>query len=279
MPHVSDVQPTSHADHDTLLVAALASGDLAGTDRDHATALIQTCSDCLTLHEDILAIARATTSVPPPIATRPRDFRLTPEQARRLRPAGWRRALGAFATPRLAFTRPLGIGLTTIGLAGLLLTNIPLGFGGASSAAAPASRSSSGDVTGESVGSGDGSTNLGPLAQPAASGGFDVKSSAAAASAAPAPAASAAGQAAGSPNPRGVQDNGIGTAGPLPAGSSGLVAGGAPAPSSGSERLNSTDQTEIAPSTDLRTVAFVAVVLFGLALLVLRRVGRRVTLI
>jgi hypothetical protein len=274
MPHVSDVQPTSHANHDALLVAALAAGDLAGTDRDHATALIQTCSDCLTLHEDLLAIALATTSVPPPIATRPRDFRLTPEQARRLRPSGWRRALGAFASPRLAFTRPLGIGLTTIGLAGLLLTNIPLGFGGASSAstaAVPASRNGSGDVTGESVGSGDGSVNLGPLSQPAASGGF------AAASAAPAPAASVAAQAAGSPNPRGVQDNGLGTAGPLAAGSSGVGAGGAPAASSDSGRLNATEQTEIAPPTDLRTLAFVAVVLFGLALLVLRRVGRRVT--
>jgi len=143
MPDPSDVRPTSHARHDPLVVAALAAGDLAGTDRDHATALIESCAECAALHDDLIAIARATASVPPPIATRPRDFRLSPEQAARLRPAGWRRVIGAFASPRLAFSKPLGIGLTTIGLAGLLIGNIPLGFGSASSAAsAPASRAS-----------------------------------------------------------------------------------------------------------------------------------------
>jgi hypothetical protein len=274
MPHVSDVQPTSHADHDALLVAALAADDLAGTDRDHATSLIETCAECMTLHDDLVAIARATASVPPPIATRPRDFRLTPEQAARLRPSGWRRALGAFASPRLAFTRPLGIGLTTIGLAGVLVTNIPLGFGSASSAgAAPmsASQGTSSDVTGESVGSGDGGVSLGPLEQPAASGGFAAAASpaAAAASAAPAPAGSAV--------PRSIGDQSIGTTGPEPAGSSRLAAGGPKAEPSVSRPVSTNELTEIAPPMDLRTVLFVAVVLVGLGLLVLRRLGRRVT--
>ena len=65
MPNQADVRATSHARHDTLLVAALAAGDLAGTDRDHATELIETCADCATLHDDLVAIARATASAPP----------------------------------------------------------------------------------------------------------------------------------------------------------------------------------------------------------------------
>lgn len=133
MPHPSE----QHAQHDPLVVVSLAAGDLTGADRDLAASLIATCVDCATLHDDLLAIARATAALPP--ATRPRDFQLSPEQAARLRPAGWRRFVAAFASPQLAMTRQLGIGLTTIGLAGLLVSVLPtvrLGIGG--SAAAPA---------------------------------------------------------------------------------------------------------------------------------------------
>ena len=137
MPHVSE----QHAQHDPLLVVSLAAGDLTGADRDHAASLIDSCAECATLHDDLLAIARATAAVPP--ATRSRDFRLTPEQAARLRPAGWRRFVAAFASPQLAMTRQLGVGLTTLGLAGLLvsaLPSVPLGMGGsaAGASAAPA---------------------------------------------------------------------------------------------------------------------------------------------
>ena len=144
MPPTPDVRPTSNDRHDPLLVAALAAGDLAATDRVLATHLIQTCVECATLHDDLVAIARATAAVPPPIATRPRDFRLTPEQARRLRPSGWRRVMGGFAAPRLAFAKPLGIGLTTIGLAGLLLGNLSFSLGSAASAPMSASTGAAG---------------------------------------------------------------------------------------------------------------------------------------
>jgi hypothetical protein len=270
MPHVSDVQPTSHADHDALLVAALAAGDLAGTDRDHATALIETCPDCMTLHDDLVAIARATAVVPPPIATRPRDFRLTREQAARLRPSGWRRAVGAFAGPRLAFTRPLGITLTTIGLAGLLITNIPIGLGSSAGAAAtaamPASRDSSSDVTSESVPSGGG--NPGTVPVPAASSGqFGAAASAAAASAAPAPVTSAPA----------VRDQGVGSAVSPAGGTPGLVAGvpqaQASAQPSAAGYAIADGAIERPAPMDWRTF-FVAAVLVGLGLLVLRRVGR-----
>jgi hypothetical protein len=287
MPDPSDVRPTSHARHDPLVVAALAAGDLAGTDRDDATTLIQTCADCATLHDDLIAIARATASVPPPIVARPRDFRLTPEQAARLRPSGWRRAVGAFASPRLAFTRPLAIGLTTIGLAGLLLTNIPLGFGlgSASSAAAPpnvpGAQGVSRDAGSEAgpVASGTESDRLGAVAVPAASGG-------------PAPAPSAAAglaSAAASAGPVPVSDSSGATAGPAAAGSPKTAftggAAGSAAPSAASAptvgpvspTFGASSPVEPAPPQDLRTIVFVAVVLVGLGLLVLRRIARRAT--
>ena len=87
MPHVSEhhVLP-QHDAHDPLLVAALAAGDLAGTDRDHAVALIRSCVSCAELHDDLVAISRATAAVPPPFAKAPREFQLTPADAARLRP-------------------------------------------------------------------------------------------------------------------------------------------------------------------------------------------------
>ena len=48
MPHVSEVRATDHDRHDTMLVAALAAGDLAGTERDQAIALTASCAECAT---------------------------------------------------------------------------------------------------------------------------------------------------------------------------------------------------------------------------------------
>ena len=101
-----------HDRHDPMLVAALAAGDLAGTERDQAIALTASCAECAALHDDLVAIARATASVPPPIRGAGRDFRLTPEQAASLRPTGWRRFVPAGG--RGAFTRPLGVALATL---------------------------------------------------------------------------------------------------------------------------------------------------------------------
>src|ERR1700704_697802 len=94
MPHDSE----QHAQHDPLLVVSLPARGPTG---------------------------RATAALP--TAVRPSDFQLTPEQAARLRPMGWRRLVAAFASPRLAMTRQLGIGLTTLGLAGLLVSVLPGG--------------------------------------------------------------------------------------------------------------------------------------------------------
>src|SRR5712671_5023257 len=156
MPHVSE----PHAQHDPLLVASLAAGDLAGADRDHAAALIADCAECAELHADLILIARATAALPPAVA--PRDFTITPQQAAALRPVGWRRLVAAISRSRPLMSRQLGLGLATIGLAGLLVSALPsmqLGLG-ASSAAAPAARPAAGAaVDGSASGGGETSTD------------------------------------------------------------------------------------------------------------------------
>ena len=72
MPDARDDAATSHDRHDPMLVAALAAGDLAGAERDQAIALIGSCTECGTLHADLVAIARATATVPPPFPPRAR---------------------------------------------------------------------------------------------------------------------------------------------------------------------------------------------------------------
>lgn len=137
MPHASDVRWTSHDRHDPMLVAALAADDLVGTDRDQAVALTRSCAECATLRDDLIALARATASAPPPIATRPRDFQLTPADAARLRPAGWRRLVATISSSRTIFSKPLGVGLVSLGLVGLLVGNVQVQLGSGAGAAAP----------------------------------------------------------------------------------------------------------------------------------------------
>ena len=141
MPHVNEL----HEQHDPMLVVSLASGDLATADRDYATAqsLVADCSDCARLHHDVLAIATATKALPP--VARNRDFRISAEQAARLRPSGVRGVLARLTAPGGLFSPQLGVGLATLGVAGLLigsLGSINLGFmsaaGPASGGAAPA---------------------------------------------------------------------------------------------------------------------------------------------
>src|SRR5437762_8717620 len=150
MPQVSDVHWTSHDRHDPMLVAALAADDLAGADRDQAIALIRSCAECAALRDDLIVLHSATASVPPPITARLRDFQLTAADAARLRPTGWRGLVAAISSSRTVFSRPLGVGLVTLGLVGLLVGNVEVQLGsGASSAAAPAAPATVG-VTSES---------------------------------------------------------------------------------------------------------------------------------
>jgi hypothetical protein len=126
----------SHQAHDPFLVAQLAADDLTGSERAAAERLVSECPRCAELLADLRAITSATSALPPPARTR--DFRLTPADAARLR-SPWRRWLGGIAQPRFAFVQPLGAGLATLGLAGLLIGILPnLAMSSATSGSAPA---------------------------------------------------------------------------------------------------------------------------------------------
>jgi hypothetical protein len=119
-----------HATHDPLRVAEAA--DRAG----RLPADLAACPDCVALHADLVALASALPASGVP--ARPRDYRLTPADAARLRPGGWRRWLGTIGSSRDVITRPLAIGFTTLGLAGLLVATVPGALpGGAGTALAP----------------------------------------------------------------------------------------------------------------------------------------------
>ena len=122
-----------HSAHDPLRVAA-------AVDRGAQLApLLHLCARCLGLYVDLVAL---TTALPrSALPARPRSFTLTVEDAQRLRTGGWRSWWSAVGSARDTLTRPLAIGITTLGLAGLLLTAAPallLGAGGAASSGAAA---------------------------------------------------------------------------------------------------------------------------------------------
>jgi hypothetical protein len=134
--------PADHSQHDLLAVAALADRGATGEEADRARAQIEACGECAALHTDLVSLAGAARQLPP--IERPRDFQLRPVDAQRLGPNLIRRLFGSFGTARDGFSRPLAAGLTTLGLAGLMLGilpgAIPLGgaAGGAAATSAPA---------------------------------------------------------------------------------------------------------------------------------------------
>jgi len=131
-----------HPAHDTVLVASLIDHSLPASDRNAAQHMVDTCRFCAELHSDLLALRNATRALPTP--PRPRDYRLTAADAERLRPAGIRRWIVAFGSPRDAITRPLAIGLTTLGIVGLLVSGAPALSIGSSSSSASGDRTAAG---------------------------------------------------------------------------------------------------------------------------------------
>jgi hypothetical protein len=129
-------------------------------------------------------VALATSATP----ARSRDFTLSAADAQRLRGSGWRRVVRFFGSSRDAFSRPLAIGFTTIGVVALLITaapSIPLGGGSASAVlstvgnavpgqaagAAPAAASPAASAAPPSY-----TSEFGPAASPAASSVRDRQS-------------------------------------------------------------------------------------------------------
>jgi hypothetical protein len=134
-PHMPNAT-SAHALHDPELIAALAARepDLKTADRATAQVLVDACADCRGLLADLRALQIALPATTTP--ARPRGFTLTTADAHQLRGSGWRRVVRFFGSSRDAFSRPLAIGFTTIGIVALLITalpSIPLGAGGATS--------------------------------------------------------------------------------------------------------------------------------------------------
>lgn len=117
----------THEAHDRLLVASLIDRSISDAERARAEAQLASCAACAQLHEELVALALATRALPVPARTR--DYTLTPADAARLRGSPWRRLIGAIGSTRDVFSRPLAIGLTTLGVAGLLVATVPMPFG------------------------------------------------------------------------------------------------------------------------------------------------------
>ena len=91
------------------LVAAHLDGRLDPADLGRVEGWLAACGACAVLHADLQDLVLATRALPTP--ARPRDFALTPDDARRLRSGGWRRLVAAIGSPRDTVSRPLALGL------------------------------------------------------------------------------------------------------------------------------------------------------------------------
>ena len=131
-------QPNSsdHARHDLLAVAALADRDATGEEAVRAQAQVDTCSECATLHAELQQPYDRNPPAPGDRATAglPAAAGGCPAVAPQPDPSPVRSS-GIVGD---GFSRPLAVGLTTLGLAGLMLGILPgtLSFGGAASAPA-----------------------------------------------------------------------------------------------------------------------------------------------
>jgi hypothetical protein len=130
MPASRPSDTASHAAHDLALIAALHDRDSAEALRpaelEMARAQLDACPACAALHRDLGQLVGGLRSSMAP--SRPRDFRLTAADAKRLQPGGLRGFLRTIGSARDGLSRPLAIGLTTLGLVGVLVGTIPGGM-------------------------------------------------------------------------------------------------------------------------------------------------------
>lgn len=253
---------TDHSTHDLLLLAAAADRGADAELRRAAEEQAARCPACATLTADLRTLTAGLAELP---AARPapRDMRLTPEQAARLRRGRtWRRLLAPFGPDGLPGLRPLATALTTLGLAGILLTAIPAGLGG-SAASAPA------DLGAASEGAWSGAAPPQPEGTAVAKEGPLG------------PASSPPRDAAGSPAPRSVVNTGASpgatTGGPaagydgLTSGDSGAAGGGSTTGGPDGERL----RLQATPPPSPLTIVSLGLLVGGLGLFGLLVIGRR----
>ena len=126
-----------HARHDRLLVARFAVGDAFAGETEQARGLIEQCSECARLADDIRLLQASVAVLPTPARTR--NFRLTEAEAEELRGNAMQRFLRRLAMPGLTMLRPvagvaLAMGLTMAVVGG----GLPLAAGAPASEFAPA---------------------------------------------------------------------------------------------------------------------------------------------
>jgi anti-sigma factor RsiW len=269
-PAVDMQTTTDHATHDLERLSAAVDGTLPAAALPAIDAQLASCAECADLHADLLAIVAANRALATP--PRPHDYRLTDADAKRLQPGGLRGWLARVGSPKDRVSRPLAIGLTTLGLVGVLVGTAPslLLFGSASSSGAAAGA----PTRDNAAQAGDGVASAGPSAA----------ASAAAGAAAPIPEGAseppAAAAASSAPVKVQVDDASPGQRDPnASVGSDAQAGAGQPdlaAPPAGSptfETLTADRATDSGPSLVL--VASLAALLAGIALFVLRLGARR----
>ena len=172
--------PDDHAGHDRQLVVAFACGDLPAEDAADARALVTRCRRCAALVDEIALISAATRRdlVAPP---RPRDFRLTSDDADRLRGNAITRLLRRLGSPRLQVLQPLAGAAMAIGIVLLVTTAVlpSLGSAGAAPAALTTIGSAVGDETARDAAGGGaeavpGNGQVAPAASAAAAESPDI---------------------------------------------------------------------------------------------------------
>ncbi len=120
---------SEHRRHDRLLVARFAADDSYPGEFEAAQALVAGCAECAALVDDIRLLSVAVAAVPTP--RRPRDFRLTAEQAERLRGSWLERLMRRLAAPSSAMLRPVAGVAMSIGLVLAVVGAMPAGFSAA----------------------------------------------------------------------------------------------------------------------------------------------------
>ena len=135
--------PDDHAGHDRQLIVGYASGDLPSEEVPAAHELVERCRRCAALVDEI-GLLRTSLARDLPSPRRPRDFRLRPEDAERLRGNLLQRLLRRIGGPALAMVQPLAGAAVMIGLLLIIATAALPAFSGASGGAlAPAAVSES----------------------------------------------------------------------------------------------------------------------------------------
>ncbi len=122
-----------HRRHDRLLVARFAAGDASGAQQHEARALVRRCSECAALAADITAISGSVAQLPAPPRTR--DFRLTSDQAARMRGSRLDRWLRTITGSGWATVRPVAAVALSVGLVMSVVGALPI-VGAAGSAPA-----------------------------------------------------------------------------------------------------------------------------------------------